>query len=66
MVFFQAASRPKGPAARLFLEFIESGHLTLHVSDAILSEVQDVLNRLHVRTKNPTLTDEKIQEFLSL
>ena len=43
MVLFQAASRPGGPAARLFIEFVEAGHLTLSVSDAILAEVADVL-----------------------
>jgi hypothetical protein len=43
MVFFQAASRPGGPAARLFIEVAEPGHLTLLVSDAILAEVREVL-----------------------
>ena len=64
MVFLQAASRPNGPAARLFLEFIETGQLTLYVSDAILAEIHDVLNRPRIRAKNPTLTDEKSGEFL--
>jgi putative PIN family toxin of toxin-antitoxin system len=64
MVFLQAASRPQGPAARLFIEFIEPGHVTLYVSDAILAEVRDVLCRPQIRAKNPTITDEKVEEFL--
>jgi putative PIN family toxin of toxin-antitoxin system len=63
MVFFQAASRPGGPAARLFIEFVETGHLTLSVSDAILTEVRDVLGRPRIRAKNPTITDERVEEF---
>src|SRR5207249_10832702 len=64
MVFFQAASRPGGPAARLFIEFVEAGHLTLFVSDGILDEVRDVLGRPHIRAKNPTITDERVENFL--
>jgi len=45
VVFFQAAARPSGPAARIFIEFIEAGNLTLNVSDAILAEVRDVSGR---------------------
>jgi hypothetical protein len=29
MVFFQATARPTGPAARLFIDFVESGRLVL-------------------------------------
>jgi putative PIN family toxin of toxin-antitoxin system len=64
MVFLQAASRPSGPAARLFLEFIETGQLTLYLSDAILAEIHDVLNRPRIRAKNPTLTDERAEDIL--
>jgi putative PIN family toxin of toxin-antitoxin system len=63
MVFFQAASRPAGPAARLFIEFIEAGHLALSVSDTILAEVRDVLGRPRIRAKNPTVTDEMVEDF---
>ncbi len=56
MVFFQAASLPGGPAARLFIDFVEAGYLTLFVSDAILAEVRDVLGRPRIRAKNPTST----------
>jgi putative PIN family toxin of toxin-antitoxin system len=63
MVFFQAASRPAGPAARLFIEFIEAGRLTLFVSDTILAEARDVLGRPRIRAKNPTITDEMVEDF---
>jgi putative PIN family toxin of toxin-antitoxin system len=63
MVFFQAASRPGGPAARLFIEFVETGHLTLSVSDAVLTEVRDVLGRPRIKAKNPTITDERVEEL---
>jgi predicted nucleic acid-binding protein len=57
MVFFQATTRPQGPAARLFVDFVESGRLTLHVSDAIIEEVRDVLGRPRIRAKNPAISD---------
>jgi uncharacterized protein len=63
MVFFQAASRPAGPSARLLIEFVEGGHLTLYVSDAILVEVRDVLGRPLIRAKNLTITDERVEDF---
>ena len=63
MVFLQAASRPGGPAARLFIEFVEAGHLALSVSDVILAEVRDVLGRPRIRAKNPAITDEGVADF---
>jgi predicted nucleic acid-binding protein len=64
MVFVQAASRPGGPAARLFIEFLEAGNLTLYVSDAVLAEVRDVLGRPSIRAKNPAITDDRVEAFL--
>jgi len=63
MVFFQAASRPGGPAARLFSEFVDARRIILFVSDAILAEVRDVLSRPAIRAKNPTVTDERVEGF---
>jgi uncharacterized protein len=63
MVFFQAAARPKGPAARLFIDFVEGGRLALYVSVAILTEVRDVLGRPRIRAKNPAITDQSVDEF---
>ncbi len=63
MVFLQASSRPAGPAARLFIDFVEAGHVTLSVSDPILAEVRDVLGRPRIRAKNPAITDESVEDF---
>ena len=63
MVFFQATTRPGGPAARLFVEFVESGRLTLYVSDAIIEEVRDVLGRPRIRAKNRAISDDTVLEF---
>ncbi len=63
MVFFQATARPTGPAARLFIDFVESGRLTLFVSDAIINELRDVLGRPRIRAKNPAITDHSVIEF---
>ena len=40
MVFFQATARPTGPAAHLFIDYVEDGRLSLYVSDAIIEEVR--------------------------
>jgi putative PIN family toxin of toxin-antitoxin system len=63
MVFLQATARPTGPAARLLIECVESGKLTLYISDAILEELRDVLARPRIRIKNPAITDETVDEF---
>ena len=63
MVFFQAAARPTGPAARLFIDFVEGGRLMLYVSDAIIEEVRHVLGRPRIRAKNPAITDDSVVEF---
>jgi putative PIN family toxin of toxin-antitoxin system len=64
MVFLQATVRPEGPAARLLIDFVETGHLILFVSDAILTEVADVLSRPRIRAKNPAITDETVKMLL--
>ena len=63
MVFLQASTRPQRPAARLFIDYVEGGDLALYVSDAILDEVRHVLGRPQIRAKNPSLTDEAVEEF---
>jgi putative PIN family toxin of toxin-antitoxin system len=63
MVFLQASASPTGPATRLLIEFVESGQLTLFVSDSILEELRDVLCRPRIRAKNPAITDETVEEF---
>jgi putative PIN family toxin of toxin-antitoxin system len=60
MVYLQATARPDGPAARLVVDFVETGCLTLFTSEAILAEVHDVLSRPKIRAKNPAITDETV------
>jgi hypothetical protein len=38
-VFLDATARTTGPAARLFIDFVECGRLAVYVSDAIIEEV---------------------------
>jgi putative PIN family toxin of toxin-antitoxin system len=63
-VFLQALARAKGPAAEA-LRLVEQNHLTLHLSRAILRELGRVLAYPEVQQKNPAVTDEGIDAFLS-
>jgi putative PIN family toxin of toxin-antitoxin system len=63
MVFLQAAARENGPAFAC-LEVAEAGLATLYMSPEILAEVQDVLSRRNIRRKLPSLTDERVEQFL--
>jgi uncharacterized protein len=63
MVFVQAIARPTGPAARLYIDFVEGGRFVLYVSNAIIQEVRNVLSRPRIRAKNPTITDTTVEQF---
>jgi putative PIN family toxin of toxin-antitoxin system len=63
MIYLQAVAGPKGPAARLLTESLEAGRFTLYVSDEILGEVREVLERPRVRAKNARVTDESTSEL---
>jgi putative PIN family toxin of toxin-antitoxin system len=63
VVYLQAVAGPSGPAARL-LGLLEAGRFTLYVSDHVLAEVREVLERPRVRAKNPAVTDETTRELL--
>ena len=54
-VILQAALRPTGPAGRL-LALLDKDLFTLHVSEEVIAEYEDVLARPSVRAKNPHLT----------
>jgi putative PIN family toxin of toxin-antitoxin system len=64
MVYLQAVAGPSGPAARLLTEFLEAGRFTLYVSEHILCEVTEVLERPRVRAKNRNVSDESTRELL--
>ncbi len=62
MIFLQAAVRPDRVHGTIRL--VEDGAVTLHVSRAVATEVQDVLTRPKLRTKFPALTPERVGRFL--
>jgi putative PIN family toxin of toxin-antitoxin system len=63
VAYLQAVAGPSGPAARL-LDLFEAGRFTLYVSDHVLAEVREVLERPRVRAKNPAITDETTARLL--
>ena len=62
-VLLQAASREKSVAAEC-LRFVETGFVRLYLSEDVLTEVEDVLNRPEIRDHFQTLTDELVEAFL--
>jgi putative PIN family toxin of toxin-antitoxin system len=62
-VLLQAAARRTSPAAAC-LRLAEEGFIRLYLSEEILTEIADVLNRSKVRARFPELTDEIIEGFL--
>lgn len=63
MVFLQGAARRESPAG-VCLFLVELEAVELCISEAIVSEVQDVLTRPRVRLKFPALTDEVVERFV--
>ena len=63
-IFLQAVARAGGPAARA-LQLIEQNAITLHVSRPILRELRRTLAYPEIRQKNPNVTDEMVDAFLS-
>ncbi|MEJ7860804.1 MAG: putative toxin-antitoxin system toxin component, PIN family [Pyrinomonadaceae bacterium] len=64
MIFLQAVISDKNVAFELF-EHLEKDVFTLFVSGETLDEVNNVLNRPYIRNRNPQITDESIEMFLS-
>lgn len=62
MVFLQAVVNDRSPAAKI-LDLMESGELKLYVSEQILREAREVMNRPRLRAKLVGLTDERIDAF---
>src|SRR6266850_8391449 len=63
MVFLQGAARRESPAGACLL-LVELEAIELCISEAIVSEIRDVLTRPRVRQRFPTLTDDLIEGFL--
>ncbi|MDQ2855955.1 MAG: putative toxin-antitoxin system toxin component, PIN family [Acidobacteriota bacterium] len=62
-MFLQAAARQKSVAANC-LTMAENGLIQLFVSNEVLLEIEDVLNRPEVRACFPNLSDEIAGAFL--
>src|SRR5437870_3954718 len=60
MIFLQATANQESPAANA-LDLIDTGEIKLYVSEPILEEVRNVLNRLEVRAALPQITDVRVE-----
>ena len=59
VVFLQALANDESPAARA-LDLIDTGDITLYVSEQILRELRNVLDRSEVRTALPGINDLRV------
>lgn len=62
-VLLQAAARKSSPSAAC-LRLAENEFVRLYISEEILTEVAEVMNRPKVRERFPELTDGIVEEFL--
>ena len=63
-IFLRAAINPKSLPAKIIFDLREVYELV--VSEAIVLEIRDVLNRPELRTKFPRLTDAIVEQVLTL
>ena len=59
-ILLQAVARKAGPAAAC-LSLAEEGFVLLLLSEEILTELSEVLNRPKIRARYPELTDEMVE-----
>ncbi len=64
-VFLQGLMSKSGPAAAC-VELIEQERIRLVMSEAVLTEIKDVLSRPYLRERYPNLTDEKVENLIDL
>lgn len=64
MVFLQGAARQGGPSG-ICLQLVDAGAIDLFVSNEIIAEIRDVLNRPRLRRKFSGLTDHLVDQFLA-
>ena len=62
MVFLQAVANDDSPAARI-LDLMDAGEVRLYVSEQVLAEIREVMNRPGLRAKLSGLTDERVEAF---
>lgn len=63
MVYLQAATNDRSPAFAC-LNLVETNHVKLYLSRAIVDEVRDVLTRPKIQRKFPNLTQERVDTFV--
>ncbi len=64
-VFLQGLLAKAGPAVAC-IELIEQDRVRLVMSEAVLTEIKDVLSRPRLRERNPNLTEEKVENLFDL
>lgn len=62
--FLQAALNEESPAGNCY-KLVEEGTIELFVSQEVLDEIEDVINRPQIRERFDTLTGERIESFLN-
>lgn len=62
-IYLQAALSDKGAAFACW-QLVEKGEVRVYITEAILAEIEDVLNRPKLRKKYSVLSDEKTVEVL--
>jgi uncharacterized protein len=63
MIYLQATANDTGVSAKL-LRCVDKKEITLFVSEQILDEIKDVLNRSYIRVKIPQITDQRVNALL--
>lgn len=63
VIYLQATLSDRGAAYGCW-QLLEKGEVRVFITEAILAEIEDVLNRPKLRKKYSVLTDEKIAEVL--
>lgn len=62
-IFLQGTARRNSPARKAMRLFF-AGSVTLFVSEPVLAEIRDVLNRPRIRQKFPKLTDRLVNALI--
>jgi uncharacterized protein len=63
-VFLQAIARSNGPAAQA-LRLVDQNEITLHISKPIIRELRLALEYPEIRRRNPQLTVEVVDTFMT-
>jgi uncharacterized protein len=64
-IFLRSVINPRSASAKLSPK-LWRGYYQLYISDAIEAEIIDVLNRIEIRAKFPQITDETVNDLLTI